>query len=303
MSATAARASNVLALPARPRPAGHGHERRERREGLDGQGGHDGDRTPVSAQDDPADDALDAPSPGGDDAAAPLDDALAVEDFDDDEVTSAATREPGSRTAAACTLPARPGGLLDGDDDARLAPWIDRIARQDAQALEALYDATAARVHGLVRRLTQRAALAEEVLEETYWQVWREAPRFDAARGRPISWLLSIARSRAIDALRRERRFQHEPLPDEGDDPAATWADAATPAPHALLEATRGHAHVHAALASLEPRARQLVALAFFRGLTHEEIARQQGLPLGTVKSLIRRALQQLRRVMEASRA
>ena len=77
----------------------------------------------------------------------------------------------------------------------------------------------------------------------------------------------------------------------------------AAPPPQDLLDATRGHAHVHAALASLEPRARQLVALAFFRGLTHEEIAEQQAMPLGTVKSLIRRALQQLKRVMEAEHA
>ena len=77
------------------------------------------------------------------------------------------------------------------------------------------------------------------------------------------------------------------------------WAEA-TPSPQDLLDATRSHAAVHAALASLEPRARQLISLAFLRGLTHEEIAEQAGLPLGSVKSLIRRGLAQLRRVMEA---
>jgi len=191
-------------------------------------------------------------------------------------------------------------------DDAQLAHWIERIARQEERALRSLYDATSARVHGVVLRLTQRAALAEEVLEDTYWQVWRQAPRFDAARGRPITWLLAMARSRAIDALRREQRFQHEELPDDDLAEAGTAAGDSTTAgapPPDLLEATRGHAQVHAALASLEPRSRQLVALAFFRGLTHEEIAAQQDMPLGTVKSLIRRALQQLRRVMEAEHA
>lgn len=267
----------MLALPTRPRRPGgaRGHRR--------------GD-----APSDP-----DAEAPDGEDAA-PLGDMLDAEDFDD-EAASDDAPAPGTRSPHARPLHGPMGGALEGADDARLAQWIERIARQDARAFEALYDATAARVHGLVRRLTQRAALAEEVLEETYWQVWREAPRFDAARGRPITWLLSMARSRAIDALRRERRFQHEPLQEAGDEPGATWADPAAPAPQDLLEATRGHAHVHAALASLEPRSRQLVALAFFRGLTHEEIAQQQGLPLGTVKSLIRRALQQLRRVMEAA--
>jgi RNA polymerase sigma-70 factor (ECF subfamily) len=183
-----------------------------------------------------------------------------------------------------------------GLDDAALAELIQRIVHQDEKALERLYDAAAARVYGLVLRIVQRAALAEEVLEDTFWQVWRQAPRFDAARGRPLTWVLAMARSRAIDALRREQRFQHDELPD--DDVAD--ACGASPPPQDLLEATRGNERVHAALASLEPRSRQLVALAFFRGLTHEEIAEQQGLPLGTVKSLIRRALQQLRRVMEA---
>jgi RNA polymerase sigma-70 factor (ECF subfamily) len=213
----------------------------------------------------------------------------------DPELEAEASRAASPRSRPALAVPA---------DDAQLAHWIERIARQEERALEALYDATSARVHGVVLRITQRAALAEEVLEDTYWQVWRQAPRFDAARGRPITWLLAMARSRAIDALRREQRFVHDELPDDdrceaGDGDAPT----ATAPPQDLLEATRGHAQVHAALASLEPRSRQLVALAFFRGLTHEEIAAQQGMPLGTVKSLIRRALQQLKRVMEAGHA
>jgi RNA polymerase sigma-70 factor (ECF subfamily) len=187
-------------------------------------------------------------------------------------------------------------------DDEQLAAWLHRIARQDQEALETLYAATSSRVMSLVLRITRRHALAEEVLEETYWQVWRQAPRFDAERGRAITWLLAMARSRAIDALRREQRFVHEELPDADALDAAERSDAEVPPPD-LLEATREHARLHAAVAALEPRARQLVALAFFRGLTHEEIAEQQALPLGTVKSLIRRALQQLRRVMENEHA
>ena len=213
------------------------------------------------------------------------------------------TRQAGAGTAQTAALTAAPTAASTAvaavTDDSTLAGWIERIAHQDQRALESLYDATSARVHGVVLRITQRAALAEEVVEETYWQVWRQAPRFDAARGRPITWLLAMARSRAIDMLRREQRFQHDDLPD---DDAADAAQAAPP-PQDLLEAARGQAHVHAALASLEPRARQLVSLAFFRGLTHEEIAEQQAMPLGTVKSLIRRALQQLKRVMEAEHA
>ncbi len=193
--------------------------------------------------------------------------------------------------------PAPRTALAPAPDDGQLVALFARIVHQDQRALERLYDTTAARVHGLVLRIVGGRALAEEVVEDTFWQVWRQAVRFDPARGRPMSWLLAMARSRAIDALRRDQRFRHDELP--GDD-AAGGAECAPP-PQDLLAATREHAAVHAALAALDARSRQLVALAFFRGLTHEEIALQQALPLGTVKSLIRRALQQLRRALEAS--
>ncbi len=204
--------------------------------------------------------------------------------------------------------PAAAPGLLDGADAAphhnaqalraalgegELAALIERIVDRDEYALQTLYDATCSRVHGLVLRITRRGALAEEVVEDTYWQVWRQAPRFDAERGKCITWLLAMARSRAIDALRRNLRFQHEPLPEDGS--AGTPDTAADHTPDELLQASRGAQHLHQALMRLDARSRQLVALAFFRGLTHEEIAEQVALPLGSVKSIIRRALQELR--------
>lgn len=195
--------------------------------------------------------------------------------------------------------PADPGRAARSADDEQLAGWIAGIARQDERALGALYDATCHRVHGLALRIVQRGALAEEVVEDTFWQVWRQAARFDATRGRPLTWLLAMARSRAIDALRRDQRFRHDELPE--DDQAD--AGAAAPPPQDLLDATRREAALHTALQRIEPRSRQLVALAFFRGWTHEEIAEQQGLPLGTVKSLIRRALLTLRQQLEGGHA
>lgn len=189
--------------------------------------------------------------------------------------------------------------LVVPDDDATLAALIAGVVERDQRALEQLYDATAARVHGLVLRIVQRPALAEEVVEDTFWQVWRQAPRFDAARGRPVTWLLAMARSRAIDTLRREDRFRHDELPEEGQ---LEDADSAPP-PQDLLDAARGADALHAALSALDARARQLVSLAFFRGLTHEEIADQERMPLGSVKSVIRRSLQQLRRALEGGAA
>lgn len=203
--------------------------------------------------------------------------------------------EVGDESSSPPAVRRRVHGMLV-DDDATLAALIGRIVQREERALEALYDATSARVHGLVLRITQRAALAEEVVEDTFWQVWRQAPRFDPERGRPVTWLLAMARSRAIDALRRDERFKHEAMPEDGDDQPA---DASVAPPQDLLDASRGAETLHAALAALDPRARQLVSLAFFRGLTHEEIAAQEQMPLGSVKSLIRRSLQQLRRALE----
>jgi RNA polymerase sigma factor (sigma-70 family) len=198
--------------------------------------------------------------------------------------------------------PASRSGIVACADDPQLASWIATIVRQDGagqHALAALYDATCHRVHGLALRIVQRPALAEEVVEDTFWQVWRQAPRFDATRGRPLTWLLAMARSRAIDALRRDQRFRHDELADDD----LSDAGSAAPPPQDLLDATRGRAALHAALLKIDTRSRQLVALAFFRGWSHEQIAEQQQMPLGTVKSLIRRALISLRQQLETGDA
>lgn len=181
--------------------------------------------------------------------------------------------------------------MAPSQDDERLAAWIDRIVDHDERALAALYDATLSRVYGLVLRIVRRAALAEEVVEDTYFQVWRQAARYDAQRGRAITWLLGMAHSRAIDALRVEARFRHDSL---DDDDMPELPDPA-PAHDELLDVARGHAELQRALMQLQAQPRQLVALAFFRGLSHEEIASETALPLGTVKSQIRRALATLR--------
>jgi RNA polymerase sigma-70 factor (ECF subfamily) len=195
-------------------------------------------------------------------------------------------------TEATCAEIAKPG--CPPLDDAQLEAWIAGIVDHDERALLALYEATLSRVYGLVLRLVRRAQLAEEVAEEVYFQVWRQAPRFDPERGRPLTWLLGMARSRAIDAIRRESRFQHEEL----DEQATVLATPAAESGDELLAVAQGHAELHRALLLLKPQPRQLVALAFFNGLSHEEIASQTSLPLGTVKSQIRRALITLREAL-----
>lgn len=183
------------------------------------------------------------------------------------------------------------------DDDARLQAWIASIVERDEAALAALYDALVGRVFGLALRIVRQRALAEEVTEDVFWQVWRQAPRFDSARGSAMAWLMTIARSRALDALRRTVS------PEVADDDAiAAAADADGGAnPFDLLSAIDERNHLHAALQVLDAQPRQLLALSFFRGLTHDEIAQHTGLPLGTVKSHLRRSLLQLRETLQAT--
>ena len=152
---------------------------------------------------------------------------------------------------------------------------------------------------GLVRRIVRNPALAEEVVEDSYFQVWRQAVRFDASRGKALTWLLSMARSRAIDALRREARLRCEARDDEAAPEHAGLGTAADE----LLDIARQRSQLHQALLQLGAQPRQLVSLAFLRGLSHEEIAEHMRLPLGTVKSQIRRALRSLRQILGASAA
>jgi RNA polymerase sigma factor (sigma-70 family) len=184
--------------------------------------------------------------------------------------------------------------------EAQLCGWIAAIVRQDRvaeAALAALYDATAARVHAVALRFTRQMQMAEEVTEDTFWQIWRQAPRFDPQRGSALAWIMTMARSRALDAVRAARRDPHEPADAEVLERLPGVGEGAAD-PLDLLDAVQDGSRLHAALRTLDPLPRQLVALAFFRGLTHEEIAAQMCMPLGTVKSHIRRTLAALRQAL-----
>lgn len=174
--------------------------------------------------------------------------------------------------------------------EGELVAWVRRIVNQDEQALACLYDALAGRVHAFALRLTRRTHLAEEVTEDVFWQLWRQAPRFDPDKGCVMAWVMNITRSRALDALRQVETLE---VQDEGAIERAADS-AADETPFDLLAAVDERHLLHAALASLEPLPRQLLALAFFRGMTHDEIAAYCDLPLGTVKSQIRRSLARL---------
>ncbi|MCB1890323.1 MAG: sigma-70 family RNA polymerase sigma factor [Rhodocyclaceae bacterium] len=181
-------------------------------------------------------------------------------------------------------------------DQAALKALVERMRSRDEAALGALYDLTLGRVHGLVVRIVGDPMLAEEVVEDVYFAAWTQAARYDASRAAPLGWLLMMARSRALDALRRRDEAMSHPEPTQllASEP---HSDASAPD---LIDLARDNRRLHEALGRLDAVPRQLVALSFFRGLSHEEIANQASLPLGTVKSHIRRALATLRGALAA---
>jgi RNA polymerase sigma factor (sigma-70 family) len=169
-----------------------------------------------------------------------------------------------------------------------LVVLLAQVARHDRDAFARLYDDTAARVYGLVLRIVRQPEAAEEVTSDVYMQIWQQAARFDIARGSPLAWMLTIARSRALDSLRRR-----DPAEAHAD-PTLLQASVVADDPADLLQSVNRNNLLYQAIAELPPNARQLLSLAFFRGLSHQEIANHTGMPLGTVKTAIRNALQSL---------
>jgi RNA polymerase sigma-70 factor (ECF subfamily) len=165
-----------------------------------------------------------------------------------------------------------------------------RVRSREERALGELYDLTLSRVYALALRIVRSPADAEEVCADTYVQAWDSAQSFDAARGNVLAWLLTMARSRALDLVRRRAaRARAE------ESAAAEPAEDLAPGPDELLGLAASGSLLDRALGELSPERRQVLGLAYLRGCTQEEIAAFTGLPLGTVKSHLRRALGELR--------
>lgn len=180
--------------------------------------------------------------------------------------------------------------------DEELAALLRLMAEGKEAALERFYDLTSRRVYALALRVVRNSQTAEEVTEDVFFQVWREAGRYDLSRGAPMAWLFTICRSRALDALRRvdDAELYSDPMELE----ARIGSDDNDPS--GLLETMERAGAVHTALSRLSPQARQLVSLAFFRGLSHSEIAANCDMPLGTVKTTINRACDKMRSYLVA---
>ena len=198
-----------------------------------------------------------------------------------------------SNSAPPLDANAVPGEVWAGD----LLPLVKAIAQGEAAALARLYDATVGKVVAVARAVLHNVEDAEEVTCDVYTQVWRTAHHFDSTQGSVQGWLLTIARNRSIDMLRqrryRQRAFATEQAPKETPDERVLGN------PEDLLGLFQSGMMVHAVLAALTPLRRELVGMAFFRGLSHAQIAAETGLPLGTVKAHIRRALDALRESLD----
>jgi RNA polymerase sigma-70 factor (ECF subfamily) len=172
---------------------------------------------------------------------------------------------------------------------------IQRMASKDANGLDVFYERYNRIAFSLVLRIVGNRADAEDVLVDVFWQVWQQAPRYDSSRGKPIAWLLTIARTRAIDCLRNTNR--HHTKNDEFD--AQRPPPPAPSEPDLFVKEDTRNA-VREALQTLSEQQRIPLEMAYFQGMSHTEIAAALGQPLGTVKDRIRTGMTHLRKRLKA---
>lgn len=208
---------------------------------------------------------------------------------------STARPAPSPPAPAADTSAPEAGHAQRDRRDQQLASWLQQAAAGDARAFERFYDATAGYAQSLARRLLRESDV-DDVLADSYFQAWREAPRFDPARGSAVTWLLTRVHSRAIDLRRQQRRAPESPADPDADALAECAADL--PGPDELLALAEAGTRLAAALAGLSAQERWVLGLAYFRDLSHAATAQATGLPLGTVKSLLLRAQHKLRMLL-----
>ncbi|MEZ5534882.1 MAG: sigma-70 family RNA polymerase sigma factor [Thiolinea sp.] len=179
-----------------------------------------------------------------------------------------------------------------------LVAILTRVRQGEEAALEELYNTTAGRVYGLALRIVSNPELAEEVVGDVFLQVWRKARDFDEHKATPVAWLLMICRSRALDKLRREKKITKNQCPHEEQ---GEIEDTQMKAPFDNLLCSELSEHVRSALSRLNERQRHAIILAFYRGMSQQEISDYTGDPLGTVKSNIRRAQSILKKTLSRS--
>jgi len=174
-----------------------------------------------------------------------------------------------------------------------LSAALSRIGQGEAAALKELYEKTSAKLFGICLRILGESSEAEDVLQEVYVTVWRNAGTFERTRASPITWLSTIARNRAIDHLRMRHPERVAPI-----EAGLAVCDAA-PSAQLRLEAAESSAQLQACLAELDAPLQNAIRAAFLDGHTYDVIAQRAGVPLGTMKSWVRRSLIKLRACLD----
>ena len=182
---------------------------------------------------------------------------------------------------------------VPGRTSEELADILQSVGRGDRGAFASLYDRTSAKLYGICLRLLGNESEAEDVLQDVYVTVWAKADRFDPERASPITWLAVLTRNKSIDRLRR-RSLASEPI-----DAAANVEDDG-PLPFELVDQRQQAGRLSDCLDLLDDRPRSMIRAAFLDGATYPELAEREGVPLGTMKSWIRRAMQRLRGCLES---
>jgi RNA polymerase sigma factor (sigma-70 family) len=179
-------------------------------------------------------------------------------------------------------------GLRDGQ-------LVELVAQRDAGALEALYERYGRAAYSLARRILTEETLAQDVVQEVFLSLWRDARRFDAGRGTVATYLLSMTHHRAVDVVRREENLRRWRTSDEGleleADPKARVEDE--------VEASERRAEVRSTLAELPAAQREALLLAYFGGYTQREVAALVGVPLGTVKTRMAAGMRKMREALQ----
>lgn len=180
-----------------------------------------------------------------------------------------------------------------------LAQLLSRVALGDRAAFEQVYKRTCAHLLGVAVRVLHNTDRAEEVLQESFMSVWHNAASYNASVAQPMTWLINITRNKAIDALRSGKtESSHTQALDEA---ALQVAGDSLLEPQQWLDRSLTHAHIGACMNSLSAAQRQALALAYYRGLAHPEIAEALAVPLGTAKAWVRRGLDKFKNCLLAA--
>lgn len=176
-----------------------------------------------------------------------------------------------------------------------LAHLVARVALGDQKAYRRLYDATSAKLFSVAIRILRNQGRAEEVLQDAFINVWNSAGSYNVSLSSPMTWLITIVRNRSLDYIRRIDRGEVEL-----DEDLAALLESDTPGPQQLLLRSEDAAALNLCLGRLDAGPRQAITFAYFQGLSHSELAKNLQVPIGTVKTWIRRGLEKLRHCLQA---